>query len=402
MTLPGPKSSGPPLPRRGISIMKFSKNYFLAVATMVGTVIGAGIFTLPIIVAKAGIIPFLVFLAGLAILQLLFHEMYASVVVATPGAHRIPGYVEIYLGKKYKKIVSFVCLLGGYGALLAYIILGGIFAHDILYPFLGGSVVIYSFVLFALEAFIVLLGLKAIAKSEFILTLLLLVVAGLITWKCFNNFDIGHISLTDWRISLLLYGPVFFSLSGDVAVPEVCRLLNKEKNKIKSAIFWGTAIPALVTGLFVIAVAGATGSATTADTLTGLNNIFDSWIVYFALIFGVINIFTSFLTSLQSVKEIYWWDFKIDHFYSWLLAAAVPLFLFVIGVQNVTAVVSLSGAITGGAIGIIMIILARAVSLDPKKKPLFKFNISTPVALVLSVFFLAGLLFEFAAYFKFL
>jgi hypothetical protein len=234
------------------------------------------------------------------------------------------------------------------------------------------------------------------------MTSVLLIIAGLISWKCFSNFDIHNISLTDWRLAFLFYGPVFFSLSGDVAVPEVCRLLNREKDKVKSAIFWGTAIPAIVTAIFVIAVSGATGLGTTVDTLTGLNQKFDGGIIYFALIFGVINVFTSFLTSLQAVKEIYWWDFKVNPMVAWGLAGAIPLGLFFLGVRNITAVVSLTGAITGGALGVFVIFLARKVSLKPQKKPPFKINISLPMALGLSVFFLAGLLYELAMYFKFL
>jgi len=382
--------------------MKFSKNYFLAIATMVGTIIGAGIFALPILVVKVGVWPFLIFLIALWILQYFFHKMYAMVILSTNGAHRIPGYVEIYGGKKYKKIVSAVCLAGGYGSLLAYVILGGIFAHEILNPFFGGSVAVYSLGLFAVEAVIVLFGLKTIAKTEFLMTIILLAVAGVISWKCFNNFDLHNVSLTDWRLAFLFYGPVFFSLSGDVAVPEVCRLLNREKSKIKSAVFWGTAIPAIFTALFVISVAAATGQNTTADTLTGLNQVFDGKIILFALIFGLINIFTSFLTSLQAVREIYWWDFKIKPSVAWMLAAVVPLGLFFLGVRNITAVVSLTGAITGGAIGMIVIFLARKVSAQPQNNPPFKINVSLATARILSILFLAGLIYELAAYFKFL
>jgi tyrosine-specific transport protein len=366
---------------------------------MVGTVIGAGIFALPILVVKVGVWPFLFFLIALWALQYFFHKMYAMVILSTNGAHRIPGYVEIYGGKKYKKIVSVVCLAGGYGALLAYIILGGIFAHEILSPFIGGSIAAYSLGLFAIEAIIVLFGLKTIAKTEFFLTIILLAAAVLISWKCFNNFYLQNISLTDWRLAFLLYGPVFFSLSGDVAIPEVCRLLDKEKNKIKSAVFWGTAIPAIFTGLFVISVAAATGENTTADTLTGLNRMFNGKIIYLALIFGLVNIFTSFLTSLQAVREIYWWDFKLSPNFAWLLAAIIPLLLFLAGARNITAVVSLTGAIVGGATGIIMIFLARQAIARPQKKPPFKIKISLAASLLLSILFLAGLLYELAIFF---
>jgi amino acid permease len=378
----------------------FSKNYFLAIATLTGTVIGAGIFALPILVNRSGVVPFLLFLAALTAIQYLFHKMYAMVILSTNGEHRIPGYVEAYGGRKYKKIVSLIALAGGYGGLLAYVILGGLYAHELLSPFWGGSVTAYTVAIFAIESVVVLFGLKAISRAEMVLASLLFLVAGVITIRCFASLEVENLSLFDWRFALLLYGPVFFSLGGDAAIPEVCRLLAKEKRKIKSAVFIGTIIPAVVTGLFVLAVVGATGDRTTPDTLIGLNRVLDGGIIYFALIFGLVNIVTSFLTSLQAVREIYWWDFKMDKTWAWFLAAIVPLGLFLAGAGNVTKVVSLTGAITGGILGLVMIVLAQAATRKPQKEPPFKMELSSTLAGALCLIFIAGLIYEVLSVFK--
>jgi tyrosine-specific transport protein len=378
-------------------MIKFSKNYFLAVSTLVGTVIGAGIFALPILVNQSGVWPFLLFIAALGAFQFFFNKIYAAVILSTKETHRIPGYVGVYAGKKYKNIVSLLCIVGGYGALLTYLIIGGVFLHDLLAPFWGGSLEIYSLILFAVESLIVLIGLKLIARAELVMSIFLVIVVGLMVFVCFSNFDPVNIKLAAWQYAFLLYGPIFFSLGGDAAIPEVCKLLGREKNLIKSAIFWGTAIPVIVTAIFVLAVVGATGDKTTADALTGLYEIFDGRIIYLALIFGLINIMTSFFTSLQSLRELYWWDFKMNKNFAWALAAGVPLVLFFFGMRNITSVVSITGAVSGGIIGIVMIYLSRSATASPQKEAPFKIKISSAVAIGLSALFLIGLIYELIA-----
>jgi tyrosine-specific transport protein len=380
--------------------MKFPRNYFLAISTLVGTVIGAGIFALPILVNASGVWPFLIFIIIIGAFQYFFNKMYAATILATKKDHRIPGYVEEYAGKKYKRLAAFFCLVGGYGGLLAYLILGGIFLHGLLAPFWGGDLTIYSLALFVLESLVVLAGLKSIARAEMVMSVVLVAVVILIVAVCFSNFDPANIKLAAWQYAFALYGPIFFSLGGDAAIPEVCKLLDKEKNKIKSALLWGTAIPTAITAIFVLAVVGAAGSRTTADTLTGLYAIFDGKIIFLALIFGLVNIMTSFFTSLQSVRELYWWDFKLNKNLAWFLAAVVPLLLFILGIRNLTSVVSISGAVSGGVIGIIMIHLSRASSAAPQKTSPLKVRVSSAAAIGLSSFFVLGLVYELLIVFK--
>lgn len=374
--------------------MMISKNYFLAVSTLVGTVIGAGIFALPILVNKSGIWPFLILIIAMGAVQYFLNKIYAATILSTKNDHRIPGYVEEYAGKKYKNIVTLFSLLSGYGGLLAYLILGGIFLHNLLAPFLGGNLMFYSLALFAIESLIVLAGLKSIARAEMAMSVMLVAVVVLIVTVCFSNFDQANVKITAWQYAFMLYGPVFFSLGGDAAIPEVCKLLSKEKKMIKSALLWGTAIPVIITAIFVVAVVGATGERTTADTLTGLYAIFDGKIIFLALLFGLINIMTSFFTGLQSVREIFWWDFKMNKNLAWALAAIVPLVLFVFGIRNITSVVSITGAISGGVLGIVMIYLSRASSARPQKEAPFKVKVSSAAFLGLSALFIIGLIYE--------
>lgn len=377
-----------------------SKNYFSAVATLIGTIVGAGIFALPFIISKSGIVTLFIYLPLLVMVQYYLHKMYAEIVLSTKTEHRIPGYVEIYTGKKYKKIVALFCIAGSYGAMLAYIILGGVFLHGLLGGYFGGSPFVYSIILFSIESFIVLFGIKTIASAELFMTAFLIFVVVVITTKSSKFVVIDNYTLINWKYFLIPYGAIFFSVGGQNAIPEICRLLKKEKKNIKSAIFWGTLIPAAITLLFVTIIVGVTGSNTTPDTLVGLKQFFSNGIITFSLIFGLLSIMTSFLVTSQAIREIYWWDFKMNKTFAWVLACGVPLIFFFFGVQNLTKVVGFTGAVTGGIIGIIVIILSLIIQKKAQRKSIIKTNISKWAAFAISILFVSGLINEVIKFFN--
>jgi len=119
---------------------------------MVGYIIGVGMFGLPFVVAKAGLLTFFCFLLFLGPVQYLLHLIYANIICVSNNSRRLPGYAAEYLGKKYKAFVLVAKLTGNFGGLLAYIIITGIFLHELLSPYFGGSEFMYATVLFALEA----------------------------------------------------------------------------------------------------------------------------------------------------------------------------------------------------------------------------------------------------------
>lgn len=371
-----------------------SKNYIYSIAILVGTIIGAGLFSVPFVISRSGLIPFYFLLAALAAIQYYLHKMYAEIVLSTKTEHRIPGYAEIYAGKKYKNAVSLICLLGGYGALLAYIILGGIFLHGLLAPFLGGSIFLYTLAMFTIGSFIVFFGIKTIASVELFMTFFLLLVVVLITMKSFGYIDPANYSAISWKHAFLPYGLIFFSVGGQTAIPEMCRLMKKERKKLKSAIFWGTALPVLVTAIFVTVVVGVTGKETSPDTLVGLRRVFSDGVILFAMIFGFLSVMTSFLSYSQAVREIYWWDFKLNKNLAWVLASLVPLFFFLAGVHNLTTVVGITGSITGGLIGVIVIYLAFQVQTKAQRKSVIRTGVNRWIGTLLSLFFLAGLVYS--------
>ena len=71
---------------------------FSSMGLMIGAIIGAGMFALPHVVARAGIFWGSFHLLFAFCVVTLIHIFYSVVVAATPGKHRLPGYARIHLG----------------------------------------------------------------------------------------------------------------------------------------------------------------------------------------------------------------------------------------------------------------------------------------------------------------
>ena len=379
--------------------MVLSKNYFHAIATMIGTIIGVGMFAIPYAISKAGIVLLFIYLPVLGIVMYFIHKIYAEIILSTKTKHRIPGYAGKYFNTRSKTFTLIIVLMSGYGALLAYIIVGGIFLHQLLNPIIGGNLFFYATLLYIFEIMVVLVGIKLVASVELIMTFLLFLVVGLIAWRGWGYINLDNYSFINWHNVFLPYGLVLFSVAGSSAIPVVCKLLAHKKENIKSAIAWGTFIPVVVILVFVTMVVGMTGVNTSPDTLVGLNLVIKDGVIILALIFGVLSIVTSFLVVAQATKEVYWWDFKINKNIAWALACFIPYILYLAGWHNLTKVVGLTGAVTGGLIGIIIIYLLFRVKKQREQPSVISNKLNKLLAWILSLLFALGLIYEIWVFF---
>lgn len=370
------------------------KQYFQSVAILTGTIIGVGMFSVPFVIVKAGYVFLLIFLPLLGLVEYFLLLHYAEIILSTKDHHRLPGYAEKYLGKVYKYFGLVVSTLANSGAILAYIIIGGIFLNELLGEKFGGGILLYTTILFIVESFIVLFGLKLISKMEVYMTTLLVFVVGVIIYKAGSHIDVANYTSANLALAALPYGPIFFAVGGGSAVPEVCRLLAGDKKKIKSAILVGIVVPIFIIFAFVTAIIGVTGVNTTPDTLVGLNVVLGDELVQIALVFGVLAIVTSFLTIAQGQREIYWWDLKMDKTFAWALACGAPYLLFIAGIQDLTKVVSVTGAVSGGLVGVLLLMIALKVKKKRDRKPVFENRMNLWIAIVLSLAFIFGLVYE--------
>ncbi len=128
-----------------------TKNYLLAISTLMGTIIGVGIFAIPYVVTQSGVLPLIIIMPILVAIQYYLHLLYAEVVLSTKGNCRTPGFVGRY-GDNFKKVLTLIItVLSDSGTLIAYIIVGGLFLHQLLNPVFGASILFYTIFLFLFE-----------------------------------------------------------------------------------------------------------------------------------------------------------------------------------------------------------------------------------------------------------
>src|SRR3989344_5482754 len=134
---------------------------------LVGVIIGAGIFGLPYSFSGAPLSWNIFLFLGVFCLSVLLHLLFAGIIYTTPGKHRFPGYVQIYLGPRAETIATIFAALSSYGAMLAYGILGATFLQNIF----GIDFFIGGILFFILGGALFFLSIDEIGKINFYLTL---------------------------------------------------------------------------------------------------------------------------------------------------------------------------------------------------------------------------------------
>jgi len=143
------------------------KTSVLALASLIGTIIGAGVFGIPYVMAKSGIVFCLFYFLVLGAVALVLHLFFGEIILRTKQKHRLIGYTEKYLGKKAKLLVSFSIIFGTIGSLLAYIILNNNFLEIILPSSLNHLYV--GLILWAILSFFVFSGIKLISQVQLLM-----------------------------------------------------------------------------------------------------------------------------------------------------------------------------------------------------------------------------------------
>jgi amino acid permease len=176
---------------------------FEAMAILAGTIIGGGIFVLPYINIKSGILVTNIWLLVLCALMCLLHLIFGEIILKTKIEMKLPGYAGHYLGKMVKKFLNFVSVFSIAFSLLIYIVLANKFIHIIMgnsYTYLKP----YTFIAvwLALNVFL-FLKMVDLSKLNFVFTLCLVALMMILSFLCFNyvdvkNFNVGFQMITHY------------------------------------------------------------------------------------------------------------------------------------------------------------------------------------------------------------
>lgn len=364
----------------------------LACATLIGTIIGAGVFAIPYVFSQSGVITCLVYFLVVSITVILLHLFFGEIVLRTKEESRLSGFAERYLGKKAKVLVGLALIVGTVGSLLVYIILSGQFLNLIFPNWL--SVFQLSLLTWLVLSFLVFCGTRSIARLEFLLASALFLAAAVVIVFCLPKIQLHNFSLFNPAKLFLPFGVFMFSLVGWSAVPESEDILPNKK-QLKSVIVISLVVCAIFYIIFGLVVSGVTGKLTTPEAFEGLVPFLGRKIIVLAGIFGFLAVATSFLTIANYLKNTFHFDYKVPRLAAFFLACFTPLALFMAGLRGFVALVSGLGAFIGLIEGVSIVLIWQKAKKQGTRVPEYSLRLPRYAPyLVIAVLFL-GSVFQF-------
>lgn len=316
---------------------------------MSGMIIGVGMFGIPFSFVKAG---FWLGTADLLILSgvlLVLHLLYGEIVLKTPEKHRFPGYVKIYLGGTAAKFAWSSAFFGIIGTLLAYLVLGSVFLHNIFGVWSKVSEFWWALILALAGAAATFFSLKKEALINGIATSLLVILLFFLSLSLLPQVKLANLQGFDLKNIFLPYGVLLFALSGGVVIPDLITFLGGDRRQVRAAISVGTMLPAVLYFFFALVIVGVLGGQVSPEAIQSLAGTGIPNFVLMGSLIGFLAIFTSLLVLSSSFQALLELDLKLSKRFAWLFGSLLPFVFYLVGFKNFILII---GAVGSVAIGI--------------------------------------------------
>jgi amino acid permease len=345
-----------------------SRRFLLATGLLAGTIIGAGIFSLPYVFSQVGLLTGAIFLGIFSVVYYYIHRMYAELCLTRDERHNFISLAESYMSRPAAVFASFSILIELIFVLAVYLVLIPSFSELVL-PGSGALALVLFWILGSLFIF-VRLDILGVAESFDVLGILCIVfsigVAGGL-----SRITVPALQPLTAAAFFLPFGPLLFSLSGRPAIPEVVAEHRRAAAEghpfsLAKAIGWGTALPALLYLGFSLAVLRISPDAS-PDALSGLTMLPRSLMALLGGV-GIVTLWTSYFMIGLNVKDILRFDLKLGRFAAGALVVVLPLMLYAMGFQHFLEAVSFTGGVFLGLEGLFVIAMWRRAFPDHPRR----------------------------------
>lgn len=321
------------------------------VRPLLGTMIGAGVFALPYVFAQSGFGIGLIELVVIASLNLVALIMYAQVVLVRRRHAHVVEVIGGELGFVGRWIAIITFFGSMWGAMTAYVILGGGFLASLLEM----ESVIGSSLLFVLAASLLVFGgLNFVSQAQAVLIpALYALMLGLFV-SSLPHFSLENVLAWHPKQAMVPLGVIMFAVGGISAIPEMRDLLGRRERLLPGAIGLGTAIGILMYCLFILAVLGMNGGTTTPDAIGSIARVAGPEVGLLASAIGLLIMTSAFMTLGTSIMQTLHYDFRVRFVGAWALAVGVPVTVFMLGARDFISVIGTSGGVFGAIIGLLI------------------------------------------------
>jgi len=386
--------------RRGF----FEKNKeLIAIFTLVGTIVGAGMLGIPYAVAKVGFLLGFLLVVGIGIAFIFMNLFVGEVVLRTKEQHQLTGYAHKYLGINGKRLMALSMFISIYGALSAYLIGEGATLYSM---FKVGSPLLFSLVFFLIVFLITYRGLKATGKAELITVSLLIITIFAVGAATIPSFSFSNLSGFNPEFLILPFGVVLFSLLGSPAIPEMQIELVNQKHKLKRAIIIGSIIPIVLYLFFTFFLVGSIGLenfellAPNERIATIALSIYSSPMLGFAAnLVAIFAMFTSFLTLAIALIQVFEFDYHFPKEIATILTFSIPLLITIFDLSTFITILGVTGIFAGGLEGILIILMFWKAKGMGDRKPEYKLEKNYIIGTILIAMFGLGIGYQLVSMF---
>ncbi len=363
---------------------------------LAGTITGVGMFAIPKAIETSGLLAGFFHLLFLTAVILTVHLAYGDIVLHNGAHKRLMGYAGYYFGTGGRVVALIATVAGLMGALLAYILVGGIFLHNIL-EFAGITLSIEAarWIFFVLGTIGIASGVRAIGEVELLgsVAIAVMILALFLVSVPYPSrlapaaHDLAGIAMP--------YGVILFALGGRAAIEEMRESFVGDPAQYRRAISAGTLIPALLYLLFAIAVLALSPQGVSEEAFQGMRLIVGEKIIVFGAILGIFAVFKAYIAIGLNVMKTLWYDVGMHKSLALASAVGLPAGAYLLGVENYITVVAGAGVVMGGIEGALVLLMHKrlvAVSSAGISPPI---RIMPPVRYGIIGIFLLGILYHF-------
>ncbi len=369
------------------------RNFWYSTSTLIGMMVGIGMFALPYAFYKAGFFVGSVYFVIIFLVFLILHLMMGEVVLRTKEEHRFIGYSGIYLGKTMRKVAIFTNLFSIFGSLLAYILIAGTFIHIIsgsLFLSLSVGQLFFWFIMTIMLFF----GALRMEKTEFIILVFLILVVIFMFLNGVGKIEFTNFFTFEPKNIFLPYGVLIYSFAGISAIPIMRDVLRGKEKILKKSIITGLSVVAIIYFTFIFLAVGVSGSFVSEDALLGMSQFLGDRIIFLGALFGLFAISTSYIAYSFYLKQALIYDLKANKNISLIIVSFIPMILFFITSATFVDIIVLLGAVFGGIEGIMLVKIYKEAKRKGSRNPEYSLKIPNFIFYIITFIFLVGIFYE--------
>ncbi|MCF7529299.1 aromatic amino acid transport family protein [Neisseria lisongii] len=357
-------------------VLKAEKITFTeGVAMIIGTNIGAGILSVSYAARKAGYLPLLFWLVVVGVITTITMLYVAEATLRTRQHEQLSGLAKRYVGKWGSWLMFASVTVNALGALVAY--MGG--SGRLMNSLFGIDKGLGSILFFIPAALVLGLGLKALGRSEKVITALmvamLLVLVGATLLFPQTNFE--HLLDGSWAYMVPVFNLVVFIYCAQYIVPEMARGLAHKPEQLPKAIITGMTCTFVLIALVPLSVISLNGLDNITEVATiAWGQALGSWAFFtangfalFAMLTSYWGIGGSFLTNIADRFSLPVDDNKKVRFLAVAIVSLPPFVLAYSGMVGFVDALYFAGVFSGVVLSIVPFLIIKGARANGEIQP---------------------------------